>query len=501
MRRLIDFLPSSNTDDVPEWPSFDDAERLDFSLDTLAPENANTPYDIKELVIKTVDEGDFFEIQETYARNIVTGFGRIEGRTIGFVANQPMVLAGVLNSDASRKAARFVRFCDCFNIPIVSFVDVPGFLPGVAQEYGGLIKHGAKLLFAYAEATAPKVTIITRKAFGGAYDVMAPKAFARRHQFRLADGADRGHGRQGRGRDHFPAGYATPKIAERTPRVRRALPVAVLGGSGAISTKSSCRIRPANASPARWRWPAGERARERKGAAQAAPSVARPARRLRAGGVTPRLPAFRFPYYSYFSRVGRAKRNPPWWRRRKKNDGFRYCSTHPTDRSRISLRSHPGYGLEDRCLRTLARKSHPGTGCFIRRHPGAGWRALRIIRSLSSQPSSVAPAMPVGDNISEGGRQMPKAFFVVRAVVEEPPARKNSIIGIRPTIAGRDGRLQGGEGVAVLEHGGSRRALRRLSIRRHGEARSGRESAKPKAADRRLRQDLAGPASPAAAIS
>src|SRR5438132_10475918 len=130
---------------------------------------------MKELSAKGVDEGDFFEIQEAYARNIITGFGRIEGRTIGLVANQPMVLAGTLDSDASRKAARFVRFCDCFNIPIVTFVDVPGFLPGIAQEFGGLIKHGAKLLFAYGEATVPKVTVITRKAFGGAYDVMASK--------------------------------------------------------------------------------------------------------------------------------------------------------------------------------------------------------------------------------------------------------------------------------------------------------------------------------------
>ncbi|HEV2572540.1 MAG TPA: acyl-CoA carboxylase subunit beta [Beijerinckiaceae bacterium] len=175
MRRLIDFLPSSNRDDVPEWPTFDAADRFDMSLDTLVPDNPNKPYDIRELISKVADESDFFEIQEAHARNIVTGFGRIEGRTVGFVANQPMVLAGVLDSDASRKAARFVRFCDAFNIPIVTFVDVPGFLPGTAQEYGGLIKHGAKLLFAYAEATVPKVTVITRKAFGGAYDVMASK--------------------------------------------------------------------------------------------------------------------------------------------------------------------------------------------------------------------------------------------------------------------------------------------------------------------------------------
>jgi propionyl-CoA carboxylase beta chain len=175
IRRFIDFLPSSNTSDVPEWPGFDDPERCEASLDNLAPDDQAKPYDIKELIAKTVDEGDFFEIQEAHARNIVTGFGRLGGRTAGFVANQPMVLAGTLDSAASRKAARFVRFCDCFNIPIVTFVDVPGFLPGTEQEYGGLIKHGAKLLYAYGEATVPKVTVITRKAFGGAYDVMASK--------------------------------------------------------------------------------------------------------------------------------------------------------------------------------------------------------------------------------------------------------------------------------------------------------------------------------------
>ncbi len=175
MRRLIDFLPADNQSGVPEWPSYDAADRVEMSLDTLVPENPNKPYDIKELILKVVDEADFFEISEKFAANIVTGFGRIEGRTAGFVANQPMVLAGVLDADASRKAARFVRFCDAFNIPIVTFVDVPGFLPGTAQEYGGLIKHGAKLLFAYAECTVPLVTVITRKAYGGAYDVMASK--------------------------------------------------------------------------------------------------------------------------------------------------------------------------------------------------------------------------------------------------------------------------------------------------------------------------------------
>jgi propionyl-CoA carboxylase beta chain len=175
VRRLIDFLPQSNIAPLPEIECYQSVTDADPSLDTLIPANANKPYDIKELILKVADEGDFLEIQESFARNIVCGFGRIEGATVGFVANQPMVLAGVLDSDASRKAARFVRFCDCFNIPIVTFVDVPGFLPGTAQEYGGLIKHGAKLLFAYAEATVPKLTVITRKAFGGAYDVMASK--------------------------------------------------------------------------------------------------------------------------------------------------------------------------------------------------------------------------------------------------------------------------------------------------------------------------------------
>ncbi|MCP9230218.1 acyl-CoA carboxylase subunit beta [Mesorhizobium sp. LMG 17147] len=175
MRRLVDLLPASNTAEIPEIECHQSVTDHDLSLDRLIPDNANKPYDIKELILKVADEGDFFEIQQNFAKNIVTGFGRVGGRTVGFVANQPMVLAGVLDADASRKAARFVRFCDCFSIPIVTFVDVPGFLPGTAQEYGGLIKHGAKLLFAYAEATVPKITVITRKAYGGAYDVMASK--------------------------------------------------------------------------------------------------------------------------------------------------------------------------------------------------------------------------------------------------------------------------------------------------------------------------------------
>jgi propionyl-CoA carboxylase beta chain len=175
IRRLIDFLPANNRDRAPVRPFFDDPARIEESLDTLVPDNPNQPYDMRELILKTADEGDFFEIQKDFAGNIITGFIRLEGSTVGVVANQPMVLAGCLDIDASRKAARFVRFCDAFEIPILTLVDVPGFLPGVAQEYGGIIKHGAKLLYAYAEATVPKVTVLTRKTYGGAYVVMASK--------------------------------------------------------------------------------------------------------------------------------------------------------------------------------------------------------------------------------------------------------------------------------------------------------------------------------------
>ncbi|MCL4189627.1 MAG: acyl-CoA carboxylase subunit beta [Rhodobacteraceae bacterium] len=175
VRRLIDFLPLSNREKPPVRPFHDDPARVEPSLDTLVPDNPNQPYDMKELILKVADEGDFYEIQEDFARNIVTGFIRLEGSTVGVVANQPMVLAGCLDIDSARKGARFVRFCDAFEIPILTLVDVPGFLPGTAQEYGGIIKHGAKLLFAYGEATVPKVTLITRKAYGGAYVVMASK--------------------------------------------------------------------------------------------------------------------------------------------------------------------------------------------------------------------------------------------------------------------------------------------------------------------------------------
>lgn len=175
VRRLVDFLPSSNREKPPVRPFFDTPGRLEPSLDTLIPDNPNMPYDMKELIEKLADEGDFYEIQAEFAKNMITCFIRIEGQTVGVVANQPMVLAGCLDIDSSRKAARFVRFCDCFEIPLLTLVDVPGFLPGVTQEYNGVIKHGAKLLFAYGEATVPKVTVITRKAYGGAYVVMSSK--------------------------------------------------------------------------------------------------------------------------------------------------------------------------------------------------------------------------------------------------------------------------------------------------------------------------------------
>ena len=175
VRRLFDFLPLSNREKPPVRPFHDDPARIDMKLDTLIPDSATKPYDMKELILALADEGDFFEIQEAYAKNIIIGLMRMEGQTVGVVANQPMVLAGCLDIDSSRKAARFVRFCDAFNIPILTLVDVPGFLPGTAQEYGGVIKHGAKLLFAYSQATVPMVTLITCKAYGGAYDVMASK--------------------------------------------------------------------------------------------------------------------------------------------------------------------------------------------------------------------------------------------------------------------------------------------------------------------------------------
>jgi propionyl-CoA carboxylase beta chain len=175
LRHFINYLPANNREKAPVRPTHDRPDRIEPSLDTLVPDSPNRPYDMKELIYKIADDREFFEIQPAYAGNIIVGFARMEGATVGIIANQPLVLAGCLDIDASIKAARFVRFCDCFNMPLVTLVDVPGFMPGTAQEYGGIIKHGAKLLYAYAEATVPKVTVITRKAYGGAYDVMSSK--------------------------------------------------------------------------------------------------------------------------------------------------------------------------------------------------------------------------------------------------------------------------------------------------------------------------------------
>jgi acetyl-CoA carboxylase carboxyltransferase component len=175
VRRLCSFLPSNNVDDPPRLPPSDPANRMDEELNSIIPDQPTRSYDMKEVIRRIIDNGDFLEVQEHFAGNIVVGFARLNGRSVGIVAQQPMVLAGVLDIDSADKAARFVRFCDCFNIPLITFVDVPGFLPGVAQEHGGIIRHGAKLLFAYCEATVPKITVITRKAYGGAYDVMSSK--------------------------------------------------------------------------------------------------------------------------------------------------------------------------------------------------------------------------------------------------------------------------------------------------------------------------------------
>ncbi|HSN51972.1 MAG TPA: acyl-CoA carboxylase subunit beta [Woeseiaceae bacterium] len=175
VRRFVNYLPSNNREQAPHRPTPDPVDRLEMSLDTLVPDNPAMPYDMKELIYKVADDYEFWELQPDHAKNIIIGFIRMEGHTVGVVANQPDVLAGCLDIKSSIKGGRFVRFCDAFNIPILTFVDVPGFLPGTAQEHGGIIKHGAKLLFAYAEATVPKVTVITRKAYGGAYDVMSSK--------------------------------------------------------------------------------------------------------------------------------------------------------------------------------------------------------------------------------------------------------------------------------------------------------------------------------------
>ena len=222
LRRFIDFLPASNREKAPVRATADNLDRLETSLDTLVPDNPNKPYDMKELILKVVDDSDFFELAPTYAGNIIIGFARMNGQTVGIVANQPMVLAGCLDINSSIKAARFVRFCDCFNIPILTFVDVPGFLPGTAQEYNGIIKHGAKLLFAYAEATVPKVTVITRKAYGGAYDVMSSKHLRGDVNFAWPTAEIAVMGPKGAVEIIFRQDIGdTQKIAERTEEYRR----------------------------------------------------------------------------------------------------------------------------------------------------------------------------------------------------------------------------------------------------------------------------------------
>jgi propionyl-CoA carboxylase beta subunit len=221
-RRLVSFLPGSNREAPPIVPTEDPADRSDPSLNTLVPDNPNKPYDIKELVIKVVDEYDFFELQPDHAKNIVIGFARMEGQPIGIVANQPLVLAGCLDIRSAIKAARFVRFCDAFAIPIVTFVDVPGFMPGTAQEYGGIIKHGAKLLYAYAEATVPKITVITRKAYGGAYDVMSSKHLRGDVNFAWPSAEIAVMGPKGAVEIIFRKDIGDPqKIAERTEEYRQ----------------------------------------------------------------------------------------------------------------------------------------------------------------------------------------------------------------------------------------------------------------------------------------
>ncbi len=221
LRRLVTFLPSNNRERPPVWPTPDRADREEASLDTLVPNDPNRPYDMQELVLKIVDDGDFFEIQPENARNIIVGFAHMQGSTVGIVANQPMVLAGCLDIASSIKAARFVRFCDAFNIPIITFVDVPGFLPGTSQEYGGIIKHGAKLLFAYAEATVPKVTVITRKAYGGAYDVMSSKHLRGDVNFAWPSAEIAVMGPKGAVEIIFRSDLGEPeKIAERTEEYR-----------------------------------------------------------------------------------------------------------------------------------------------------------------------------------------------------------------------------------------------------------------------------------------
>ena len=232
VRRLFNYLPLNNKEKAPHRDTTDAAERLDKSPDTLVPDNPNVPYDMKELILKIVDDYDFFELQPDYAKNIIIGFARMDGETVGIVANQPMVLAGCLDIKSSIKAARFVRFCDAFNIPVVTLVDVPGFMPGTSQEYGGIIKHGAKLLYAYAECTVPKITVITRKAYGGAYDVMASKHLRGDVNFAWPTAEIAVMGPKGAVEIIFRKDIGDPqKIAERTEEYRQKFANPFIAGS------------------------------------------------------------------------------------------------------------------------------------------------------------------------------------------------------------------------------------------------------------------------------
>ena len=246
-RYLLSFLPQNNLESPPRVLPSDDPERMDAELDTVVPDSPNKPYDMRDVVRLIVDDGEFLEVQEHFAPNIICGFARLNGWTVGVVGNQPRAMAGVLDIDASVKAARFVRTCDALNIPLLTLVDVPGFLPGTTQEWGGIIRHGAKLLYAYTEATVPKITLITRKAYGGAYDVMASKHMLADFNFAWPTRRDRGDGPRGRGQHHPPARHRRLADARRAPRqadrrLQGALRQPVLGGRARLHRR---RDRPA----------------------------------------------------------------------------------------------------------------------------------------------------------------------------------------------------------------------------------------------------------------
>jgi propionyl-CoA carboxylase beta chain len=249
VRELLAFLPSNNLDAPPRLATNDPGDREDPALDTLVPASPTSPYDMHDLIRSVADDGAFLEVHEHYAPNLIVGFARLGSRPVGIVANQPAHLAGTLDIDASVKGARFVRFCDCFNIPLVTFEDVPGFLPGTVQEYGGIIRHGAKLLYAYAEATVPKVTLITRKAYGGAYDVIAPSICAATSTTPGPPPKSPSWGRRGRWRSSsVPRPRTRRRWPPARPSTRPASPILSSPPSAATSTTSSCPTAPDAAS-------------------------------------------------------------------------------------------------------------------------------------------------------------------------------------------------------------------------------------------------------------